>query len=253
MQLVDGAQAIAGDLPKSATTMLDVPLEAGDSLGSGVLRLSTLQRVRAAVEDAVRQAEDPVILVGGDCGVSVGGVAAVAGDDLALVWLDGHVDSHNPETSSTGAFHGMVLRSILGDGPEGMTLEPGAVPPSRVVLAGSRELDLEEELYVAGSEIRMLPAADFSDHEALAAAVVATGASRVYVHVDLDVLDPSEISGIGFPVPFGVSTLDLVASIRALRARVPLAGASITEFSPSSPEAAVDDLGTILRIVGALA
>jgi arginase len=50
-----------------------------------------------------------------------------------------------------------------------------------------------------------------------------------------------------------VSTADLVGSIRALRARLPLAGASLTEFSPSSPDAAVDDLGTILRIVGALA
>jgi arginase len=253
MQLVDGAQAIAGDLPKSATMTLDVPLEAGDSLGSGVQRLSALQRVRAAVEDAVKNADEPVVVVGGDCGVTVGGVAAVAGDDLALVWLDGHVDSHNPETSSTGAFHGMVLRSILGDGPDGMTLATGVIPPSRVVLAGSRALDLEEELYVAGSEIRMLPAADLSDPKALADAVVATGASRVYVHVDLDVLDPSQITGIGFPVPFGVSTADLVASIRALRARIPLAGASLTEFSPSSPEAAVDDLGTILRIIGALA
>jgi arginase len=33
----------------------------------------------------------------------------------------------------------------------------------------------------------------------------------------------------------------------------PLVGSSITGFAPASPEAAVDDLGTILRIVGALA
>ena len=29
MQLIDGANAIAGDLPRSATTVLDVPMEAG--------------------------------------------------------------------------------------------------------------------------------------------------------------------------------------------------------------------------------
>ena len=88
--------------------------------------------------------------------------------------------------------------------------------------------------------------------DALVAAVRATGATRVYVHVDLDVLDPAAITGIGFPTPFGVALADLVAAIGRLRGEFPLAGATITEFAPSSPDAAVDDLGTILRIVGAL-
>ncbi|GAA2067675.1 arginase family protein [Microbacterium hatanonis] len=253
MQLVDGADAIAGDLPRSATTRLDIPLEAGDALGTGVHRLSALHRVRAQVEEAIGGTDETVVVVGGDCGVALGAVAAVAGEDLAVVWLDAHADAHNPETSASGAFHGMVLRSILGDGPDGMTVQAGVITPSRVVLAGARSLDLEEELYVAGSEIRMLAPSDLSNHEALADAVEATGAARVYIHVDLDVLDPAEITGVGLAEPFGVSTADLVGSIRALRARLPLAGASLTEFSPSSPDAAVDDLGTILRIVGALA
>lgn len=253
MQLVEGAEAIAGDLPSSATRRVEVPLEAGDALGSGVHRLSALRRVRADVEQAVREAEEPALVVGGDCGVALGAVAAVAGEDLAIVWLDAHADANSPETSTSGAFHGMVLRSILGDGPEEMTIASGTITPARVVLAGTRALDLEEELFVEGEGMRILPAAALSDHEALAEAVAATGASRVFVHVDLDVHDPGEIAGIALPEPFGVSTVDLVASIRALRARFPLAGSSLAEFSPASPEAAVDDLGTILRIIGALA
>jgi arginase len=253
MQFVDGADAIAGDLPSSATLRLPVPLEAGDALGSGVQRLSTLQRVRADLEQAVREIDEHVVVVGGDCGVAVAAVSAVAADDLALVWLDAHPDANTPETSPSGAFAGMVLRSILGEGPEGLTLDPGAVTSSRVVLAGIRSLDLEEELFIAGEGIRMLPAAALTDHAALADAVAATGATRVFVHVDLDVLDPSEIAGVASAQPFGVATADLVASIRALRERFPLAGASLAGFSPSSPPAAFDDLGTILRIVGALA
>lgn len=253
MRLVDGAEAIAGDLPASATIRLEVPLEAGDALGSGVHRLSSLQRVRVDVESAVAEIDDTVVLVGGDCGVVVGAVAALQSDDLAVVWLDAHPDSNSPETSPSGAFSGMALRSILGDGPDGLRLEPGAVAPSRVVLAGTRELDLQEELFVTGEGIRMLPSAALADPSALGDAVAATGASRVFVHVDLDVLDPAEISGVGSAQPFGLTTVDLVSSIRALRERFPLVGASLTGFSPSSPEAAVDDLGTILRIVGALA
>ena len=131
MQLVDGAEAIAGDLPTSATVRLDVPLEAGDSLGSTVHRLSALQRVRTELEQTVRAIDDRVVVVGGDCGVAVGGIAAVQGDDLAVVWFDAHPDVNTPDTSPSGAFGGMALRSILGDGPDGLTLEPGAVPPSR--------------------------------------------------------------------------------------------------------------------------
>ncbi len=33
MQLIDGAEAIAGDLPRASTTVLEVPAEAGDAQG----------------------------------------------------------------------------------------------------------------------------------------------------------------------------------------------------------------------------
>ncbi len=61
------------------------------------------------------------------------------------------------------------------------------------------------------------------------------------------------MSGVTASVPFGVSLPDLIASIGRVRERWPLAGSSITGFAPPSPAAAVDDLGAILRIVGALA
>ncbi|HTN55759.1 MAG TPA: hypothetical protein VLZ82_06200, partial [Microbacterium sp.] len=57
MLLVDGANAIAGDLPRKDTTVLDVPLEAGESLGTGVRRLSALLRVRERTEPAHTRAE----------------------------------------------------------------------------------------------------------------------------------------------------------------------------------------------------
>jgi arginase len=82
--------------------------------------------------------------------------------------------------------------------------------------------------------------------------VEATGAPSVYLHIDLDVLDPSEIEGVGFPEPFGMTATGLVACIAALLERWPLAGASILEFAPASPQDAVTDLPTILRLIGAL-
>jgi arginase len=83
--------------------------------------------------------------------------------------------------------------------------------------------------------------------------VKATGATRVYIHVDLDVLDPAEFEGLDSPVPFGLSAETLVALIREVKAKYEVVGAGITEFAPTSPEQATQDLPTILRIIGALA
>lgn len=252
MQLIDGAEAIAGDLPRASCSTVDVPAEAGEDLGTRVRRFSTLRRVRELVQDAVGGAEEPVIVVGGDCGVAAGAVAATAAADLAVIWLDAHADLNSPGTSPTGAFHGMVLRAILGDGAEGLALPVGAVTPDRVVLVGTRDRDPDEASFIAETGIRMLPVSACDDPAGIVAAVAATGARRIHVHVDLDVLDPGAVTGLGFPVPFGVQPAALVATLKALRAAFPLASATITEFAPATPSDAVEDMGTILRIVGAL-
>jgi len=256
MAHVDGAEAIAGDLPRSACTFVDVPLEAGEQLGTGVQRASALLRTRIALSTALADVEPPAIVIGGDCSVSVGAIGHVAeaGEGpLAVIWFDAHADLHTPETSPSGALAGMALRSVLGEGAEGLSLATGAVDPAHVVLAGVRMLDPEEDEHLAASSLTTLAPSDLIDPQALAEAVAATGARRVYIHVDLDVLDPAEITGVSWAEPFGLTPAQLVAAIGAVRAQVPLAGATIAGFTPRTPAAAVEDLGTILRIVGALA
>jgi len=91
-----------------------------------------------------------------------------------------------------------------------------------------------------------------SDPADLLDAIAAGGATSVYIHIDLDVLDPAELAGLSDPVPFGVSAAALVAAVRAVKGRYRLAGASIAGFSPASVDEASDDLPTILRLIGAL-
>ncbi|MTE23061.1 arginase family protein [Microbacterium sp. ZXX196] len=252
MSLIDGADAIAGDLPRSAVQRVEVPFEAGESLDTGVRRASALRRLRERVDEALAaEPEGPVVTIGGDCGVAVPSVGRVAGDDLAVVWFDAHGDLHTPDSSPSGAFAGMALAGVLGRVPGGLSLAPGAIAPSRVVLAGARALEDAERESVAESGIRHVRADRVA--EDLAAAVAATGARRLYVHVDLDVLDPAHIAGVQDAQPFGLAAAALVDAIAAVREVAPLAGASVTGFAPRTPEAAVDDLGTILRVVGALA
>ncbi|WES66110.1 arginase family protein [Microbacter sp. GSS18] len=255
MQLIDGAEAIAGDLPRVSCTRVEVPLEAGEAVDTGVQRYSSLHRIRDLVASSVQAGGGPAMVVGGDCGVAVSAVArsAAADPDLAVVWLDAHPDLHTPATSESGAFAGMALRAVIGEGAPGLALEAGTVPSERVVLAGARSFDAAEDAAARELALTMLAVSDLADPARLADAVSATGASAVHIHVDLDVLDPSAMAGVTSAEPFGVTVADLVAAIGAVRASTRLAGSSIAGFAPSSPAAAVEDMGAILRIVGALA
>jgi arginase len=267
MQLIDGAEAIRGDLPASRTEVVQVPLEAGSAMDTGIHRASSIQMVREAVvatleryDRVAREGDDeaenaePVLVVGGDCGVALGAIdhaSRAHGSDLAVVWFDAHGDLHTPDTSTSGAFGGMVLRAVMGDGAWPLTAEH-PVADERVVLAGARAFDDAEAAFIEGSGMTALTV-ERTTADDLVAAVEASGARFVYVHVDLDVLDPARIAGITGPEPFGVESATLVEAIVALKERFTLAGASLTGFAPASAEAADDDLGTILRLIGAIA
>ncbi len=252
MRLIDGAEAIRGDLPSARTVGVSVPAGAGDSVGTSVNRLSSIAAVRDAVVEAFTSLapDDIPMIVGGDCGADLAGVARAVAEhpDVCVVWFDAHADLNSPESSPSHAFGGMVLRTMLGDGEDMLVPDP-ALAPERAVLVGTRDLDDAEVDYIEAAGVGRVPG---SDAEALVAAVAATGAGSVYLHIDLDVLDPDAIAGVGAPVPFGLTRDQVVGAIAALRDRFPIVGAAVTGFMPPTPAAADDDLSTILRILSAV-
>jgi arginase len=96
--------------------------------------------------------------------------------------------------------------------------------------------------------------------ERAAAAIVgrleSDGVRRLYVHLDLDVLDPAEGQVNEYPAPGGVSLDALCATLRALGERAPVAALTLSAYDP-----AYDADGRVARaataaagtLVGALA
>src|SRR6187402_1857459 len=245
MRLAEGAVAIRGDLPSQSTHDVPVPLEAGDEQGTGISRFSSLQLIRERLTDVLGDIDEPAIVIGGDCSVSDSAVrhAADRHGDLALVWFDAHPDLNTPASSPSRSYGGMVLRALIDD---------GAVAAGRVVLAGARSWDPEEERFAAEAGIASLSPEQTADAAAVVAAIEATGASSVYLHVDLDVLDPAELGGLLEPQPFGVAATDLAGTIRAVLARFPLAGATLAAYAPADESVVSDDAPTLLRMIAAL-
>jgi arginase len=252
--LADGAAAIRAELPAGAVHDVAVPEDAGEAEG-GVKGYSAVMAVRREHARLLDESDGVAITIGGDCGVDAATVAHAVRrtrGDLAVVWLDAHCDLNTPASSPSGTFHGMVLRAVLGEGAPGLAEPALAVRPEQVVLAGTRAYDRAERAYVIERGLRVIPPAELGP-EALVAAIEATGASSVFLHVDIDVLDPGELRGIGFPEPDGVSAATVAAVIAAVRRRFRLAGAGVTEFMPRSAAEAAHDLPTVKRILAALA
>lgn len=205
-RLVDGAARLAAMVPADRHVRVD----AGGSLAENA------DRVRAAYP-----ADGFTVTVGGDCGVDLVPVATAMrryGDRLTVVWFDAHADMNSPATSPSGAFHGMVLRTLQGEGPAELVPSP-ALRPDQVALIGTRAVDAGEAEYIAQAGIGGVD-------------TVADDAV-VYVHVDVDVLDG--ITSVGYPEPDGLSPAALVEQVAALAARHEIVGLCVTEYAPADP------------------
>lgn len=258
LRLTEGAEALRVDLP-SSTVEVEVPLGAGDAMGTPALRLSSVLRSRDAALRLLREIDQPHITVGGDCASSFAGLAAAVerhgAEHLAVLWFDAHPDLQHPATSPSGAISGMTLRHALGEGVDDLVFGT-PIHNELVTLVGTRAFEEEEAAEVERRALAHLRVPDEPDPDAFAQLVAerlaATGATHVYVHIDLDVLDPAEFSAVHAPEPFGLSLAQLTAAVRAAVHTLPLAAAAVCEFAPCDGSAADEDLPSVLRVLAAL-
>lgn len=258
MLLADGAAAIAGDLPASATTVVEVPVEAGDALGTRVARLSALEHT-ARQQFAATPHTEPALTIGGDAGVATNAAAAAIGAargsldaGAVVVWLSASPAMHSPDTSATGAYAEMAAGALIGTGAP-LPADPPLLAAERLVLAGIRDISPAEAGLLQDHPATTLTSDEVSARPAaLAEAVARLAPTSIFIHVALDVLDPAAITGVLEPYPFGLESATLLEAIAALRQVAPLSGAALTGFAPPAPHEAVSDMGTILRLVGAL-
>ena len=138
---------------------------------------------------------------------------------VGLVFIDAHADFNTPETTLSGMLGGMPVAIAAGMGLTRMRLKAGlepALPARHIVEAGVRDVDPLEQDLLDRSEIKQLSVEDIRRgsenlHRQMQRLSDATDA--IYIHVDMDVLDPGEVPGHPLAVPGGPPSEELAAAL----------------------------------------
>lgn len=236
-----GARAVARLFGAGGFVEIDAPDDEALTVDGGVLGLASIAaRLPRALAALNERQPARLFTIGGTCGVELAPVSYLNAryrGDLAVVWLDAHADLNTPESSPSGHFHGMVLRTLLGAGPAALVdALPRRLAPTQIVLAGARDLDRDEATFVSNAAISLLAPADVVVPDRVAGRIRAAGLTRAYIHLDLDVLDPAEFPDSLVATPGGLSTDNVVAVVRGLAAKFDVVGFSVVEFRPRSAD-----------------
>ena len=183
------------------------------------------------VDDAFEAGLVPIV-VAGDCSICVATLPVVARrrPDARVLWLDAHGDFNTPDTTTSGYLGGMCLAGACGLWETGF----GAGPEqARIVMYGVRELEGGERVNLDRSGVHRIDAA------------APLAGLELFVHVDLDVLDPGELPG-AFEVPGGLSPRDLREFLTEVVAASTVIGAEITSAAPGYGEIAADAIAPLL-------
>lgn len=151
------------------------------------------------------------IFLGGDHSISIGTVAAALHrpEKLGVLWIDAHGDFNTPYTSPSGNTHGMVVAALMGNCPPILTVGDIRLQPDQIVYIGVRDLDADEKVMLreAGIKVYTMREIDEMGMASVARAALQTlgDAGALHVSLDMDSLDPQVVSGVGTPVPGGLT------------------------------------------------
>ena len=158
----------------------------------GSSELSSLVDRCRDIADAVGESDRPLLL-SGDCLAALGMVTGLQRrySDLTVVWLDAHGDFNDPTISTSGYLAGMSLAMVTGRAPEVISGPLGLrpVPDERALLIGARDLDDAERDALEVSRVRRA----VPDPAAVRAALEDAHPRSVYLHVDIDIVDGSDL------------------------------------------------------------
>ncbi|MFI5273618.1 MAG: arginase [Ktedonobacterales bacterium] len=203
--------------------------------------VASARELAERTERAVRAGSVPLVL-GGDHSISLGSIGGVASakGTIGVIWFDAHGDFNTTDTTPSGNIHGMILAALAGFGDPALVnaTGPGArLNPAHIVIVGARALDAGERDLLHQARVRVLTMADIDrrgiyDVTTEAIALATEGTNGLHVSFDMDVVDPSEVSGVGTAVHGGITYREAHSAMELVAASGRLVSMDLVEVNP---------------------
>ena len=177
---------------------------------------------------------------------------------IAMLWLDAHPDFNTPETTRSGSLGGMPVAVATGRALQVMRLDAKLDPPlpdRHIVMGGVRLTDPLEQHLLDTSQIEQLTVEDLQKQTPAVWAQLDRLnriTDKIYVHIDMDVLDPREVMAHGNKVPGGPSSEELARLFEAIFTRYPKASAIGFATIPPTDEGGLSIAAVNRMIAGAV-
>jgi len=243
-----GPRALRANAYDPGTYHLDLGVEIFDHLfvvdyGDAIVKHGLWEESRAAIYDRVKEITSrgivPVIL-GGDHSVTYPAVTAVCEEhgfgNVAMIHFDSHADTAY-EIDGNLASHGAMMRRII---------ESGAIPGDRFLQLGLRGYwpGEEDQKWMRENQLKHYMMQEFWERGVMPVIddVIADAkkrAPKVYISIDIDVLDPGFAPATGTPEPGGFAPIDLLRIIRRLCLELDVVGFDVMEIAPAYDHADV--------------
>ena len=207
--------------------------------------VSVLNEVESRVDSAVAKGGWPFI-IGGDCTITIGVLAALAKHfpSLGMMYLDGDVDLNTPETTFSGIFDGMVLAHVLGKGAPELSHFGSRYPlldEVNITLFGyspeAGGLDPVEMELLKDTRMAKYPMEDIKDaaQEAATKAIedLESKVDHIVIHFDVDVIHQDDFPAVDVPHNPGLSIVAVQQALKIFLKSDKSVGLVVTEFNAS--------------------
>ena len=224
---------------KNKTITLPVSEDTNRAEENGILSYRPiLKQNDAALQILKNESPDKIVVLGGECSVSVVPFTYLAQkyeNDVAMVWIDAHPDITLPQDRTYNGYHAMAVTAIMGKGDEKLVSSlPAKIDSRRILFVGLRDWERQQiKDRQAEYGIKHLSSQEVAEESTKVLDwLKSTGAKHVVIHFDMDVLEPSEIIPAVGVVPDGMKIAEVTRVINDINREFDIVGLTVAEPMP---------------------
>jgi arginase len=209
-------------------------------LSDGFLtEIATTFGIARAISERVhtcrREGWIPLVL-SGNCNASLGTVSGCGCATTGVVWFDAHGEATTPDTTRSGFLDGMGISMLAGQSWDHLARSVPDFTPlagQQVVLVGARDVEPDEADLLQRVGVRRVSRAE-DLAPALAPLQAQAQIDGVYLHLDLDVLDPQDATANEWAPPGGLRVASIERALAEVRKMLPIKALGVASYSPET-------------------